>query len=56
MDGRNKIPNLKHQAPNKSQVPNSNDPNEVNAGSHCFGHWAIGAWNLFGIWSLEFGI
>jgi hypothetical protein len=43
-----KIPNLKHQITNKFQLPKFQE--------NCFGHLEIGAWVLFGIWVLEFGI
>jgi hypothetical protein len=56
------IPNPKNQIPNKFQIPTLNVPNV------CFwsaplvvsrlasGRFGFGAWDLFGIWCLEFGI
>jgi uncharacterized protein YcbK (DUF882 family) len=40
----NKIPIIKHQAPNKFQIPNSNNRNAF------VWNLVIGAWLLFGIW------
>jgi hypothetical protein len=41
-------PSTKFQIPNKLQAPNSNDRNSFVLD--------FGAWNLFGIWCLKFGI
>jgi hypothetical protein len=46
------IPNSKSQIPNKLQIPNSKTLYQAFACSPL----GLGAWNLFGIWDLEFGI
>jgi cytochrome c oxidase subunit II len=46
-----KIPNSKTQIPNKSQTSNSNETRRS-----ITRHLEFGAWSLFGIWSLGFGI
>jgi hypothetical protein len=46
-----KIPNSKHQIPNKSQIPIINDPNVWD-----FEFWFRLRRNLFEIWDLLFGI
>jgi hypothetical protein len=54
-----KIPNSKSQIPNKHQIPNSNG-NKRLARAAGPAEWPLylefGAWNLFGIWDLGFGI
>jgi hypothetical protein len=56
--GRNKIPNLKFQIPNKLQVPNSNFQNESHFNCLLFvlviGSLDFGAYLKFGAWDLLF--
>jgi hypothetical protein len=48
-DGQeNETPNPKHQAPEKSQAPNSNDGRPASV-------LELEIWGFFGIWSLVFG-
>jgi hypothetical protein len=55
-----KTPNPKSQIPNKAQIPNLD--RGIAAAPQRFRHlqfsWNLGfgAWDLFGIWDLEFGI
>jgi hypothetical protein len=54
-------PNSKHQIPNKFEIPNPKVPNVDFCHIPARAPWTLrglgfGAWDLFGIWSLEFGI
>ena len=49
--------NPKHQIPNKSQIPMFNDQNlSRQVRLRRIGYSNFGHWDLFGIWSLTFGI
>jgi hypothetical protein len=45
-----KTPSSRHQAPNKSQVPNSKKS------GRSLGALVFVIWSLFGIWDLAFGV
>lgn len=53
-EGKTKIPNHKHQNPNKFQYPNSNEPNKGAEGFSKF--WSFGNWGLELVCYLVLGI
>jgi hypothetical protein len=53
---RRKTPNPKSQIPNKSQITSSNVPNKLLGEPQRSMGLNFGAWNLFEIWGLGFGV